>query len=415
MKSIIKSSFVIELPALLNNSSAFSNFGFQLSNFKNKIYVQASLNSGKVIQQEPETNVNNAIWELNLDTVSLNTPEIVINHKTQEKEIITSDENGNVYLVDANGNLLWKKSVSGKVISNFNQVDFHKNDKLQYLFNTEDELHLITRKGEYIEGFPVKLDEKATSPLSVFDYENDKNYRILIACKNNKIYNYNIEGKKQGGFEVVSTQTTVTNPITFKRVDGKDFLIATDDSGKIYCFDRKGRTRLSFKNNLPANTKSLSILVNASVESTSFVFFDSKKNTLNQLFWTDKLVSKKINSQVIADQIDFSKNCNSKNINPAFLTVNGIDVYDENVNFSKSYSNKTKDHNALKTICYKNKIYYLLKLNGSKIKLLDSNLNEIIIDNLNFNQFPVIEPLLNNDKINITGTYKNKLMCFEVN
>jgi len=414
LKSIIKSSFAIEFPALLNNSSSFSDFGFQLSNYKNKIYVQASLNTGKVIQQVPEINVNNTIWELNLDTVSLNTPEIVINHKTQEKEIITSDENGNVYLIDANGNLLWKKTVSGKVISNFNQVDFHRNDKLQYLFNTEDEIHLLNRKGEYIEGFPVKLDEKATNPLSVFDYENDKNYRILIACKNNKIYNYNIEGKKQGGFEVVSTQTTVTNPITFKRVDGKDFLIATDVSGKIYCFDRKGRTRLSFKNNLPANTKSLSILVNASVESTSFVYFDSKKNTLNQLFWTDKLVSKKINSQVISDQIDFSKNCNSKNINPAFLTVNGIDIYDENVNFSKSYANKSKDHNALKTICYKNKIYYLLKLNGSKIKLLDNNLNEIKIDNLNFNQFPVIEPLFINDKINITGAYQNKIMCFEV-
>ena len=414
LKSIIKSSFAIELPALLNNTTSFSDFGFQLSNYKNKIYAQASLNMGKIIQQAPTIQTNNAIWEINLDTISLNTPEIVINHKNQEKEIITSDENGNIYLIDAKGNLLWKKTVSGKVISNFNQVDFHKNDKLQYLFNTEDELHLLNRKGEYIEGFPVKLDEKATNPLSVFDYENDKNYRILIACKNNKIYNYNIEGKKQGGFEVVSTQTTVTNPVTFKRIDGKDFLIATDVAGKIYCFDRKGRTRLSFKNNLPANTKSLSVLVNASIESTSFVYFDSNKNTLNQLFWTDKLVSKKINSQVISDQIDFSKNCDSKNINPAFLTVNGIDVYDENVNFLKSYANKNKDHNALKTICYKNKIYYLLKLNGNKLKLLDNNLNEIKIDNLNFNQFPVIEPLLNNDKLNITGAFQNKVMCFEI-
>ena len=414
LKSVLHSSIAIELPELLGNASSFSDVGFQLSNYKNKIYVQASLNTGKIIQQAPVIQASNAVWEFNLDTVSLSTPEIVINHKTQEKEIITSDEKGNVYLIDAKGNLLWKKTVNGKVISNFNQVDFYRNDKLQYLFNTEDELHLLNRKGEYVEGFPVKLDEKASSPLAVFDYENDKNYRILIACKNNKIYNYNIEGKKQGGFEVVSTQATVTNSVTFKRIDGKDYLIATDVSGNIYCFDRKGRTRISFKNNLPANTKCLTILANASSESTSFVFFNSKKNTLNQLFWTDKLVSKKINSQVISEQIDFSKNCDSKNINPAFLTANGIDVYDENVNFLKSYSNKSKDHNALKTICFKNKIYYLLKLNGYKLKLLDNNLNEIKTDNLFFNQFPVIESLNINDKINITGTYQNKVICFEV-
>jgi hypothetical protein len=410
--SLLNSNLANELPEL--NNASFSGIGFQLSTLKNKVFAQGILNAGTLKKAEPIAQSTAAMWQLNLDTLGFATPAIVLNHKTQEKEIILNDEKGNVYLVDAAGNQLWKKNVNGKVVSDFYQVDFYKNDKLQYLFNTANEIHLIDRKGEYLEGFPAKLDAPATNSLAVFDYENDKNYRILIACSDNKIYNYNIEGKKQAGFDPVKLESGTNKPIQFVRIDGKDYLIVLEKNGKVNCLDRKGKIRIPFTKTIQAAFQEFAIQENNTPEESFFTYFDTKNNSVNQLLWNDKLVSKQVNPSTIAKQIEFVKINDDNKKDVVILTPNGFDLYDENGNYITGYQNKAKDHVAIKSFSYKNEIYFMLHLSNNMLKIIDSNMKDVSIGNMYFNKLPQVKTLISDDKLNVIGIFKNQLISYEL-
>ncbi len=410
--SILHPQIASNLPELSNAS--FSGLGVQFSTLKNKVFIQGILNASALKKETPITQATNAIWQLNLDTLSSVTPEVVINHKTKEKEIILSDEKGNVYLVDANGNQLWKVNVNGKLLSKIYQVDFYKNDKLQYLFNTENELHLIDRKGEYLDGFPAKLDAPASNSLAVFDYENDKNYRILIACTDNRIYNYNIEGKKQAGFDPVKLDAGLVKPIQFVRIDGKDFIIAIEKNGKINCLDRKGKTRISFTKTMQAAFQEYTIQDNNTPETSFFSYYDAKNNAVNQLLWNDKIVSKQVNPSTIAKQIEFVSINDDNKKDIVLLTTNGFDVYDESGNYISGYQNKSKDQIAIKPFSFKNEIYFMLHLSNNTIKIIDANMKELAIPIMYFSKIPEVKSLISGDKLNVIGIFKNQLMCYEL-
>jgi hypothetical protein len=411
--SVLNTQLANQLPEL--NNASLSGFGLQLSTLKNKVFIQGILNTSALKKEEPTVQATNATWQINLDTLSSSVPEIVINHKTQEKEIILSDDKGNVYLVDANGNQLWKVNVNGKVLSKIYQVDFYKNDKLQYLFNTENEIHLIDRKGEYLEGFPAKLDAPATNALAVFDYENDKNYRILIACANNKIYNYNIEGKKQAGFDPVKLEVGLSKPIQFVRIDGKDFIIAIEKNGKVNCLDRKGKIRIPFTKSMQAAFQEFAIQDNNTPEASFFSYYDAKNNSVNQLLWNDKVVAKQVNPSTIAKQVEFVNINDDNKKDVVILTTNGFDVYDENGNYISGYQNKTKDQIAIKTFSFKNEMYFMLHLSNYTIKIIDANMKELNVPKMYFSKMPEIKTISSDNKLNVIGTFKNQLMCYELN
>ena len=74
------------------------------------------------------------------------------------------------------GNLLWKKSLSGRIIGEIKQIDLYKNGRLQILFRTNDRLYLIDRNGNEVSqlSFNIKSGE-INHPISVFDYDRNRN------------------------------------------------------------------------------------------------------------------------------------------------------------------------------------------------------------------------------------------------
>ena len=75
-------------------------------------------------------------WLVNLDNNISISPQIVYNHNNKKNNIIVQDENKIIYLISSNGNILWKRSLGGIILDDINQIDYYKNQKIQYLFNT---------------------------------------------------------------------------------------------------------------------------------------------------------------------------------------------------------------------------------------------------------------------------------------
>jgi hypothetical protein len=193
-----------------------------------------------------------SLWETQLDTTFKNKPALVLDHKTKGLDIFIQDDANKIYLISCTGEILWKKQLAEKIIGEVQQVDALKNGKYQLIFNTASSIFIIDRNGNDLAPFPVKLSSPATNQLKVMDYDNNRDYRFLIACADKKIYNYTIKGAKVDGWKYPTTSEKVLVPIEHVTVGDKDYVIIADHSGKIYITDRQGNTRLSLKEQLNA-------------------------------------------------------------------------------------------------------------------------------------------------------------------
>lgn len=184
------------------------------------------------------------VWRSELDASAIIPPKVVLNHDTGEKEIFIQDANNKIYLLNKNGNILWKKQLEGKIISKIYQIDFYKNKKLQYIFNTEEKIHLIDRNGDNVDNYPRKLIAKATNGITVLDYDGRQNYRIFVACEDGNIYGFLQRGEPLSGWSPQPNIGMIRQSIQHFIIEDLDYLIALNDTGLLYAFDRSGQMRI---------------------------------------------------------------------------------------------------------------------------------------------------------------------------
>jgi len=229
-----------------------------------------------------------SLWETQLDTTFNTKPQLVLDHKTKGLDIFIQDDANKIYLISSTGTILWRKKLSEKIRGDVQQVDALKNGKFQLIFNTATSIYIIDRNGNDLAPFPVKLPALATNPVKVMDYDNNRDYRFLIACSDKKIYNYNIKGQKVDGWKFPSTTDFVTVPIQRVVVADKDYVIIADRSGKIYVTDRQGNTRLNLKEQLNSHITQFFAEAGKDLAHTRIASADSIGN-VSRLSLTDDL------------------------------------------------------------------------------------------------------------------------------
>ncbi|MFW6351088.1 MAG: DUF3352 domain-containing protein, partial [Bacteroidota bacterium] len=104
--------------------------GLQVSADSELSYSTAYAQHAPHRDKEPRT-----IWQSRIDSMVAMKPALVENHYNDEKEILVQDEAHNLYLINNQGRVLWKRTLDGPVISEIHQIDYYRNNKLQYLFN----------------------------------------------------------------------------------------------------------------------------------------------------------------------------------------------------------------------------------------------------------------------------------------
>ena len=215
--------------------------GFQLQGDDELLYSSLSVYYNPEVREKPHT-----VWETLLDTTISFKPQLVINHNTNKKEIVVQDEKNNLYLINSAGRILWKLHLPEKIKSKIYQIDFYKNNKLQYLFNTRIRMYLIDRNGNYVEHYPVTLRSPATNGISVYDYENTKEYRIFVAGEDRHIYLYDKEGNVVPGWTFGKTDAKVVSKVQHFKIGTKDYIVFAD-SLKTYILNRRGEERIKVK------------------------------------------------------------------------------------------------------------------------------------------------------------------------
>ena len=118
------------------------------------------------------------------------------------------------------------------------------------LFSTKNHLYVIDRLGNFTGNFPVKLKAPAVGGVALFDYDNNKQYRMMIACEDRNVYAYEKTGKLLDGWKFGKSEHPIQTEINHYRAGNKDY-ITFADKYRVYILDRQGRTRVSPEHNLP--------------------------------------------------------------------------------------------------------------------------------------------------------------------
>lgn len=230
---------VKEVNKVWNN---FSGLSVQVE--QKQHYYYTHLYSNKSVKQPHETNL--ASWATRLDSSFSSKPTFVWNHLTNTNDIVIQDLANTLYWIDSDGVILWKRNLGEKIKGKIHHIDFYKNNKYQLLFSTTNKLFMVDRLGRDVENYPISLPYPTTNGLAVFDYENNKDYRLIIACLDKRVYAFDQSGTRIKGWEFRKTETEVEGEIQHIRIANKDYIILSDNS-RNYILNRKGQERIHIR------------------------------------------------------------------------------------------------------------------------------------------------------------------------
>lgn len=218
------------------------SLGWQLGAENGMIYNEARLKYNAVPRDKPIT-----VWRSHLDKTIRLKPQFVINRNDKENwEAIVQDIDNKLYLINTEGHILWKIKIPEPILGEIFQVTYSRDKKPQYLFNTRDAIYLIDHEGKNLKNYPIAFPAKATTGIALFDYENNSDYRIFVACDDHRVYAYDKKGKIVAGWSPAKTEHDIIKPVQYFRVAGKDFIVYFDKE-KSYIFDRQGKPRVKPK------------------------------------------------------------------------------------------------------------------------------------------------------------------------
>ncbi len=377
--------------------------------------IQFRLNGTHAKQKEISETNSKSLWTFTSDSAIYSSVSIFKNHLTQENELCFQDEAGTVYLISSTGNLIWKKKITERIEATIYTVDIFKNGKLQLLFNTANYIHLIDRNGNYVQGYPVKVPSRITSNITLLDYENTKDYRLLIACADKKIYSYTLYGIKTEGFVPVRTDAEVTLPIYYIRVGASDYLVTADASGKLYVFSRKGEGRIDFKNKTMEYLSQLYVLPGSSLDNTKIIYVDDKNNMLNKISLTDKKETLKLGDELSGFKTNFGLVNDDTQTDVLVYGNGGLYAYDAfSAKLMESFNEQAVYEDAQLVSTANHDWIVAYDKAGSKIDIINKE-GKAVSNIQNVSKKPLIHNLFKDGKIYILTVSSNKVSCQELN
>ena len=203
----------------------------------------------RVETRESSGNIYNELIVSNTNKITL-PPKWLKNHRNNQYDFAYQDDENYLYLYSNKGNLFWKKKLSSQIIGEIQQVDLYKNGRLQMAFRTSDKFFIIDRNGSIVKPFEISFKKSDyINPLSIFDYDNSKNYRFLLS-EDNLIKMYDNRGKIVSGFNPDKFNADILNPPVHIRIKGKDYILLQLKNGELKILNRRGKERISVNKNI---------------------------------------------------------------------------------------------------------------------------------------------------------------------
>jgi hypothetical protein len=256
---------------------------------------------GKIENKRPKllfsTPIENAITQ---------GPNAVLNHLNGSMEWVIQDEKHNLTLISSTGKSTWTRPIGGPIQFPIRQVDLYKNSRLQMAYNTKNSFEVIDRNARPVQPFSLKLNNPI--PLAVFDYEDSRDYRLLLIDLN-KVELRDRKFQKVSGFK--RTKANLKYAPKHIRIGTRDYITMVEKSGKLLLLDRRGNVRIKTPNDLVMSS-------DVFLHQNGFVGLDDK----NRLFRIE--INGSISFRTLPFETPYQVRARGKNL--VLLTENKFEI-----------------------------------------------------------------------------------------
>lgn len=168
-------------------------------------------------------------------------PKVITNYQDNTEDFLVQDDQNILHLINAAGQKVYSKQLSGPIVSDAFEIDYYKNGKLQLLIATAEFIYGIDRLGNPLPNYPLPLKGNKIKNLNLVDYSNSKEYRYFISTTDGDLYLLDKVGVALEGWNPNSLKSNTLGAPAFYRVPGKgDFMVALTEKGQLYLFNRRG-------------------------------------------------------------------------------------------------------------------------------------------------------------------------------
>lgn len=166
-------------------------------------------------------------------------PFKVMNSATGKMVTLYQNKHLSICLQDENGKDLWGIPFKFPMCGYVREVDFYKNEKLQYLFAADSKLYLIDRLGRFMGGFPVDLGKKIAVGPEVYDFAGSKDYTAMVLYKDNTVGMYDLSSKApSSSFAGITAKETIKSLPELLAGEGtKYWIVRTSSQAIVYPFN----------------------------------------------------------------------------------------------------------------------------------------------------------------------------------
>ena len=191
----------------------------------------------------PSEPVQEAKWRVRLEKAVVGRPTAVVNHYTHETECLVQDTTGTLYLIGADGMILWKRAIDGPIVGEVSQIDVYGNSKLQYAFTTRSMIYVVDRLGNDVRPFPVRLPSQVVSGVWPVVYQDGSPMRLFVGGQGGVLL-YGLDGKQVEGWGMKQPEGRLRGEISHFVTSGKDYIVSHDQYAYYYT-DRRGAPRMT--------------------------------------------------------------------------------------------------------------------------------------------------------------------------
>ena len=260
--------------------------------------------NAEIVNFRPATKQNSVseVFSLTLEAPILGTAQFVKNHQTKQKDIVVQDIENHLYLISNKGVVRWKKKLPGPILGQIKQVDIFKSGRLQMVFSTTKKVYVLDRLGRNVEGFPLNFKDRITQAVAVFDYDKNKNYRLLVT-QDKSLLMYDGKGKRVKGFSHQSKKPVNSQPQHI-RYNSKDYIVFTAGD-KLSILNRRGKKRINVKETIKFSGQKIYFYNNKFTTLDSdgaLVQVDTKGRVSKQSLGFDPLTEITTSSRTLAAQ-----------------------------------------------------------------------------------------------------------------
>ena len=222
-------------------------------------------------------------FNVKLENTILNAPKLV-KTKNGESKIVVQDITNKLYFISESGKILWSKNLDSAILGEVEEVSISGNKHIA--FTTKSAFYLLDRNGKDSKSFPIKFKDEVTQPLSVFDYDNNGNYRFVV-IQDKEVLMYDKNAKLVTGFGFKKAKSSIIQSPIHIRMGSKDYIVIAEENGSLNILSRVGKSRVSVSKKF--NFSSIPI----AEEDNTFVVI-TKENTKERITPDGKVSSLKL-------------------------------------------------------------------------------------------------------------------------